>query len=124
MNLIGGPLEVLRQAAAFALRRHELLAQNVANADTPGFRAHDLAFASELSIAQQTASLPADAIGAPALDVRIVENPDPVSRQDGNTVELDRQMARMAQNTVYHNTVVQLMTAQLRNLRTAINGHA
>jgi flagellar basal-body rod protein FlgB len=124
MNLIGGPLEVLRQAAAFALRRHELLAQNVANADTPGYHAHDLAFARELSIAQQTASLPADAVGAPALDLRIIESPDPVSRQDGNTVELNREMARMAQNTVYHNTVVQLMTAHLRNLRTAINGHA
>jgi flagellar basal-body rod protein FlgB len=124
MNLIGGSLDVLRQAAAFALRRHELLAQNVANADTPGFRARDLAFSRELSIAQQTAALPADAVGAPALDLRMVENPDPVVRDDGNTVELDRQMARIAQNTVYHNTVVQLMTAHLRNLRTAINGHA
>jgi flagellar basal-body rod protein FlgB len=124
MSVVDATLDVLRQATAFALRRHEMLAQNVANADTPGFHARDLTFARELSIAQQTAALPASQVGAPALDLRLVESPDAVARGDGNTVELDRQMARIAQNTVYHNTVVQLMTAHLRDLRTAINGHA
>ena len=36
--MFAGTIDLLRQATAFAARRHELLAQNVANAETPGFQ--------------------------------------------------------------------------------------
>jgi flagellar basal-body rod protein FlgB len=122
MTLLGETMEVLRQATTFALRRHDLLAQNVANADTPGFRARDLGFAHQLSIAQRTAALPAADLGTPALDVRVVDGPDAAVRDDGNTVDVDRQMARLSHNALYHNVVVQLMTARIRTLRSAITG--
>ena len=44
-DLFGGVVEALRQASVFATRRHELLAENVANAETPSYKAHDLSFA-------------------------------------------------------------------------------
>ena len=122
MTLFGSVGEVLRQASAFALRRHELLAQNVANADTPGFRARELTFDHALSIAQRVRALPAPAAGAPDLDLRLVDGPDEPGRADGNNVDIDRQMARLAQNTAYQHTVIQLLNGKFRALKTAING--
>ena len=124
MSLFDGTLELLRQATVYSTRRHELLAQNVANADTPGFQARDLTFASEMSLAQQVRALPATALGTPGLDLRLIERPDPVSSPDGNGVDIDRQMTRVAQNTMYPTTVLQLLNSQFRALKTAINGHA
>jgi flagellar basal-body rod protein FlgB len=124
MRLFEGPIELLRQATVYSTRRHELLAQNVANADTPGFQARDLNFASEMSLAQQVRALPASALGVPDLDVRLIEHPDPTVGADGNSVDIDHQMTRVAQNTLYHTTVLQLLNSQFRALKTAINGHA
>jgi flagellar basal-body rod protein FlgB len=123
VSLFDGTSELLRLGTAAAARRHELLAQNVANADTPGFRARDLAFGHELSLAQQVRSLPA-ASEDDALGVRLVESPDEVQRLDGNTVDIDRQMTRLAENALYQNTLVQLLAARFRTLKAAINGHA
>jgi flagellar basal-body rod protein FlgB len=121
-NLFGGSIDLLRQGAELAARRHELLAQNIANAETPGFQARDLSFARELSLAQQVKSLPAPDGLAPALDTRIVESPDEARRADGNTVDIDRQMPRLAVNAMYQNTVIQLLNARFKALRSAING--
>jgi len=119
--LFGGVIEVLRQASAYALRRHEVLAENVANADTPGFRAHDLAFAHELDLARLVRSRP-DPRSGPALDLRIVDAPDGPPRPDGNDVDLDKQMTRLGQNALYHNVVVHLLAARFNALKAAIQG--
>jgi flagellar basal-body rod protein FlgB len=124
VKLFEGPIELLRQAAVFSSRRHELLAQNVANADTPGFQARDLSFESEMTLAQRVRALPATALGAPDLELRLIEHPDSTVSPDGNSVDIDRQMARVAQNTLYHTTVLQLLNSHFRALKTAINGHA
>jgi flagellar basal-body rod protein FlgB len=120
--VFAGTIELLRQATAFAGRRHEVLAQNVANADTPGFQARDLTFERELSLAQRARAVPAQGIETPELDVKLIETPDARLRSDGNNVDIDRQMARVAQNTLYHNTVVQLLASRFNTLKTAING--
>ena len=124
MSLFDVTLDLLRQATVFGTRRHELLAENVANADTPAFRARDLSFAQELTLAQQVSARPLQASETPLLELRVVDAPDGPPRADGNDVDIDRQMARIAQNTIYHNVVIQLVSARLKELRTAINGHA
>lgn len=118
-DLGGGAVEALRRASAFALRRHELLAENIANADTPGFQARDLNFAHELSLAQLVRSRP-DPVSGAGMDLRIVEAPDGPPKPDGNTVDLERQMVRLGQNALYHNVVVHLLNARFNALKTAI----
>jgi flagellar basal-body rod protein FlgB len=120
-GIFGGVIEALRQASVFALRRHELLAENVANADTPGFRAHDLSFAHELDLAQLVRSRPEPGYG-PGMDLRMVDTPDGPAKLDGNDVDLDKEMARIGQNALYHNVVIQLLNARFNALKSAING--
>lgn len=120
-GMFGGVVEALRQASAFALRRHELLAENVANADTPGFRAHDLSFTRELDLAQLVQSRPDGSYG-PGMDLRIVDSPDGPAKLDGNDVDLDKHMTRIGANAMYHNVVIQLLNARFNALKSAING--
>ncbi|MBI4246030.1 MAG: flagellar basal body rod protein FlgB [Candidatus Rokubacteria bacterium] len=120
-TLFGGVIEALRQASAYALRRHEILAENVANTDTPGFKAHDLSFAHELDLAQTVQSRP-DSTYGPGMDLRIVAAPDGPARTDGNDVDLDKEMGRLSQNTLYHNVVVHLLNARFAAMKSAING--
>jgi flagellar basal-body rod protein FlgB len=122
VSLFGPITELLRQGAELAARRHALLSENVANAETPGYRARDLAFRHELTLAQQVRALPAGP--APALDVRLVEAPEGPPAPGAPAVDIDREMGRIARNTLYQHTVVQLLNARFRQLRAAINGQS
>jgi flagellar basal-body rod protein FlgB len=124
VTLFGPTMEMLRQAAVFSTRRHEVLARNIANADTPGFQPRDLTFAHELSLAQQVRALPAAAMGTPDLDLRLIEGRDSVTSARGKSVDVDRQMTRLAQNALYHSAVLELLNVHFRALKSAINGHA
>ena len=123
-DLFGGVVEALRQASVFATRRHELIAENVANAETPGFKARDVSFAHELDLARlvQSAPDPKARLGRHELDLRILNQPDGPAKLDGNDVDIDKQMVRVTQNALYHNVVVQLLKAQFDGLKSAING--
>lgn len=129
MGLFGATVELLQRSAAFAVRRHAVLAQNLANVETPGYRGQDLMFARELDLARQAHAVPVafgpdgrgDASKQP-LDVRLVRAPDGPSRPDGNDVDIDRQMVKIAENTLYYTTVVQLLIGKLNAMKTAISG--
>jgi flagellar basal-body rod protein FlgB len=125
-RLFDGALEQVTRGLAFAQARHALLAQNVANAETPGYRAKDLTFDEYLqpTIELASAELPPSlkALTPTGRQPRVVAVADPPVRQDGNTVHVDRQMARLAENTLYQNTLVQILTKQFNTLKLAISG--
>lgn len=127
MNLLfGGTIELLRQAVSFSTRRHQTLAQNLANAETPGYRGQDVVFRDEMETALRGKAVPVSTAlpepdGGALRTVRVYAG-DGRPRMDGNDVDLDRQMVRMAQNTLYHNAMVQILTQQFNVLKGAISG--
>lgn len=128
-GLFDATVELLQRSATFAVRRHAVLAQNLANMETPGYRGQDLTFASELDLARQAHAIPVslepgrkDRTAEQALDVRLVHAPDGPVRPDGNDVDIDRQMIKIAENALYHNTIVHLLIGKLNTMRTAISG--
>lgn len=109
-------LKVLTEAAAlarYAAARQEVIAENIANADTPGFKARDLEpFEAVYSRRLQTRD---GAAAAP----RLVENRDGAS-PNGNTVSLEDQMWRSAAAARQHETAVTLYAKTLSILRVAL----
>ncbi len=98
--------------------RHHVLARNVANIDTPGFRPSEVQFSEELRLASEAGE-------RSAVVVRTAVLPDPAAgtgRYDGNAVDLDRQMAKMAENALWHNAMIQILNSRINMLRTAIRG--
>ena len=110
-------------------RRTEVLANNLANADTPGYLARDVDFRKALATASGAANgvaLETDAPGqiggagrsAEALAYRVPTQPS----MDGNTVDAQVEQAAFAANGVHYQASLSFITAQIRMLRMAING--
>ncbi|TQV73407.1 flagellar basal body rod protein FlgB [Exilibacterium tricleocarpae] len=103
-NLGGVTSDLLRTALDAALLRHRVIAHNIANVDTPGYRAKRLTF--EQHLAGATDSLGASETGL----AQRLEMLKGQLRQDGSlvvttaeAVELDGEMVRIAENTLrYH----------------------
>jgi flagellar basal-body rod protein FlgB len=118
---------VHENALLFRARRMEVLAANLANADTPHYQARDIEFASVLDGAVngvQLASTNARHIAiergtAPdTLKYRIPHQP----AQDGNTVEADLELARYAENAVAYQASLLFANGKIAQLRTALMG--
>lgn len=124
-------------AAALKIRaqRTELIANNLANADTPGFRARDIDFRSALAAVQggsggvQLATTSArhmgaaDAAGAAGVPPGELRYRVPLAPSlDGNTVEVQLEQAAFAENAVRYQATLTFLNQRFRGLLTAITG--
>ena len=112
-------------ATALALRaeRSGVLAANLANADTPGFKARDFDFASALGRAERSSGRPAD--GEQPRQVMNTQLGYRLPFQDsldGNTVEAEMEMARFAENSIAYQASLLFLNSKIRGLRLAITG--
>lgn len=116
------------------LKRSEVITANIANSETPGFRAMGYDFEEQLSgLAELDSSLPlktshekhiktvgtaADGSFEPDVYVRPTESVG----EDGNTVDVDEEMVRMAENQILYRSAVEMLNRKIGVLRYAING--
>ncbi len=101
--------------------RHQAIAANLANLETPGYRRVDLAPSFQTQL--QTAIATGDETRTAALKPTVtVDTSAIVSAADGNTVQLENELLQLNQNTLAHSLETQLVTASLLRLRLAITG--
>ena len=118
MSSIQTPLiDLLGHALDLTAQRQELVTENIANLDTPGYHTRDLDFHAEL----QRALLiePDNATGATPF---VREVPGLIERPDGNNVNIDREGLLLAQNQLQFQTEAQLLHSEFNRLQEAING--
>lgn len=104
-------------------RRTQVIAGNIANADTPGYIAKDLDFDSYLKDAARQASLPAAQQGenaSPTSELRVIDKDSPAVGLDGNTVDAGREMSELAQAGMSFNFGAKMLQSRMRMMRTAI----
>ena len=87
--------------------RQKLVASNIANADTPGYRTQDFDFLSVFLNATGGAPHAAEVTGLPV-------------KNDGNNVSLDREARLLAENALRFQVASQLMKSEIRVVRSAI----
>jgi flagellar basal-body rod protein FlgB len=90
--------------------RQKIVASNIANADTPGYKTKDIDFQSELQSASE------------ALTPTVTEVNGLRVRNDGNNVSLDREARLLAENAMRFNIASNLLHSQLKITRLAIDG--
>ncbi|MCZ7563127.1 MAG: flagellar basal body rod protein FlgB [Burkholderiales bacterium] len=122
------------QALKLRAQRQAVLASNIAHADTPNFKAVDVDFAQALkrAVAQQASpgaparTDPAHLGGAQpagaAAAVRLVERETPMRSADGNTVNMDRERAEFAANTLRYEAALRFLHGQIKSLLAALQG--
>lgn len=103
-------------------RKAQVVAGNIANADTPGYTAKELDFNDYLREAARQSSLPESQQNWDNLtsEPRIVEQNPTAIGLDGNTVDTQREMAELAQTGSNFNFGAKMLQSRLRLLRTAI----
>ena len=132
-----GSLDKTLQFNATALRlradRQQLLAANIANADTPGFKAVDFDFGRALesatrssgsvSVARLTASSPTHLGGTVSSSSATLGFRTPSQASiDGNSVEMDAERAQFADNAVRYEAALKFLNGQIKTILSAIQG--
>jgi len=126
-------------ALSLRSQRQELLASNIANADTPNFKARDIDFSSALqgALARATNSAPLATTSAAhypnakaAADGKtLADGTTPVLYRtvtqgavDGNTVDMDTERTQFADNALRYEAGITMLNQQIRNMLAAIQG--
>jgi len=138
VKIFDATLKTLEQALDVRLVEQNVLAGNVANADTPGYKPKELDFGDAMKAAHAAASADIMAATAPghmgpnggstgtgAGDIAtsmIVEGRGTSASFDGNAVDLDRTMAGMAENGLQYGASAKAAGKKLAILRYAVDG--
>lgn len=109
--------------------RQKVLADNIANVDTPGFKRSDVNFEKLLQAAMEKGKKTSGAAGAAAPGIAMpavstgnfVEKDLSTSfRNDGNNVDIDREMTMLAENTLQYDSLIRMLTYQFQMLKQVI----
>jgi flagellar basal-body rod protein FlgB len=121
-------IPVVEQAVKFGQARHNVLAGNIANLDTPGYRARDLsvdAFQERLQEAIDIKNSPESAgiinNDATGETLRMPDAFQTILRHDDARVSMEQQVAELTKNQMQYNTALSVLTQQFRLLQTAIS---
>ncbi len=133
-RLFGNIIDTAAKALDLRSRRHEVIISNLANADTPGYKAFDLLVDESMANKAHpqnavglTQTHPGHIPGVPPqgkhLQPRIVQTPEPNNlRGDGNTVDMDREMAGLAENQLMYKAAAQILAKKFADLKYVIKG--
>jgi len=136
-GLFSSTIDLLGKSVDLRAKNQTLIASNVANAETPNYIPKTLDFEQELQGAlknrqagQRSSSTPharhipvrGAGIGSTIQSVsgQVIETPAKTPGRDGNAVELENEMGRMAENQIMFNASVQMLTKKFEGLRSAI----
>lgn len=132
-KLFGGAFPVLEKALDLRSMKHNLIVSNIANKDTPKYKAFDLMVEDEMGKFMEN--------GSPTRLVRtddghlsgregdassprlIKEQGSQFSlRADGNSVDIDREMAKLSKNTLLYKAISQLISTKFQGIKDVISG--
>jgi flagellar basal-body rod protein FlgB len=135
-----GAMPVLERCISFYEQRNRVLANNIANFDTPNYLRRDLPvaeFQAQLAKAieqraatnprvfrfEGSANIQPNALGG--VNAQAIIDPlarDQFLRHDGNNVNIDQEMSELAKNNLLHSTMTQILVKEFKMLSTAISG--
>jgi flagellar basal-body rod protein FlgB len=126
MNMIDKAFEAPSRALAYRGQRMEILAKNIANADTPNFKAQDLDFHQLMKNAQgadlQTTK-PGHTTESPESGLNGMKYRVPYNTSfDGNTVELPVEQAKYGQYAADYQTTLSILESRIGGIRKALRG--
>ena len=136
---IFNPIDTLQKGLSAAWTRNAVIRNNIANIETPGFKASDVEFEAILAQSLQSnelrgfkgtkthpkhidigSSTTSTTSTMPTFEKRIVKRDDMSMRMDENNVDIESENVKLVQNSLYYNTLMEKMNSEIRRLRAAI----
>jgi flagellar basal-body rod protein FlgB len=131
LNKIDSKTAVLEKALDAAWMRNEVISNNIANVNTPGYKKSFVSFEDQMASAVsmfQIGSSQKDSKFLPiGNDIRNIPAPEIMQmsftsvRKDENNVDVDVEMAELAKNTIKYNALISQISRQFNTIKTAIN---
>lgn len=121
-----GTYELLKKALDASYLRQQAISNNIANINTPDYKADRVVFEQELKKSMSASSVSLKATHANHIGLqdaqreaapRLVKDQSPAMRNDGNNVDIDMEMANLAANQLLYNTLVQQTNQKISTLR-------
>jgi len=125
--------QALEKGLEASYLRNEVISNNIANVETPGFKSSKVEFESVFREAMKNESsflakktrdkhISFGANDLETLSPRVIENSATSIRVDGNNVDIDLENVELAKNTILYNTYVQKVASEFKKIKSAIEG--
>lgn len=132
-SLFDDTLATLQKSLNFGSLRHKVLTSNIANIDTPNYKAfevvmedarkHDAHAKRPIELVRtQPQHLSGRNSASSPIEIKTIDSSGNNFRADGNTVDLDRTMGKLAENTLLYRTAAQIIKMKFQGLKNAIQG--
>ncbi|MFZ3048519.1 MAG: flagellar basal body rod protein FlgB [Desulfatirhabdiaceae bacterium] len=132
-RLFGPTMQLVQKNLGLRAQRHNLLASNIANIDTPNFKAFDIMVDEEMkkdiSTGHEAGLFRTQPEHFPLREHRLdrsgvvqVDAPEFSMKKDGNTVDVDKTMSNLAENGLLYNASAQIMGKKFQGLTDALYG--
>ncbi len=123
-DIFGKTISEITKQLNYRTYRQEVIASNIANVDTPGYKAKEALFESELdSRLKLTTTNQQHLKGSPTQDpYQTVDDPFERIGNDSNTVDIDREMMKLNQNQILFTHLTTTIAAKLNQLKNTIGG--
>ncbi len=121
MDLFEGVRKV-RPYLDFTWKRHKVILSNIANADTPNYRALDLEMRKRLETIPLKVTNPKHIRPSSGTQFRVIEVKRPLVGNDRNNVSVEEEMAKLVQNRIAYEVYMRMATGSLEKLNRVIRG--
>jgi flagellar basal-body rod protein FlgB len=129
LKLFSGTFSILENALNYSSLKQKVISQNIANVDTPNYKAKDVSFQ---TVFQQEVNSSFENIRTdkrhfrfegPSTGSNAVVTKKSVSyNQNGNSVDIDKEMANLATNQIYYNALIERINGKFSSLQSVIKG--
>lgn len=120
MNRLTDAMNFQAQALTLRAERQRLLASNIANADTPGYQSRDMDFAKALREATSPAAETSNQTLTQRTQGALQNSLSAMTSLDSNTVDMDRERASFADNTIKYEASLRFINGSVRTMMDAM----
>jgi flagellar basal-body rod protein FlgB len=129
MGLFSGTIQKLEQSLDYSSAKNRAISTNIANIDTPNYKSKDVVFKNVLNNTLESSFKPKTTHSkhipfnqTTFKPYQVVTNDNTTYNNNGNNVDVDVEMAEMAKNQIYYNSLVDRINGKFGSLQTVLRG--
>ncbi|MEK5443138.1 MULTISPECIES: flagellar basal body rod protein FlgB [unclassified Fredinandcohnia] len=129
MKLFSNTIHSLEKALDYSALRQKVISNNIANVDTPNYKAQDVSFKNLLANetesqmrANRTNEKHIEFTSSKRSNNPLIAKNDTAYNHNGNNVDIDKEMALLAENQIYYNAITQRISGKFNTLKTVVKG--
>lgn len=129
LKLFSNTISTLENSLNYSSTKQKVIAENIANVDTPNFKAKNVSFKSTMQIAldqtaeaKKTSTRHLDFKGITMSNIAITTDRTTSYHNNGNNVDMDKEMSDLAANQIYYNALIDRISGKFQSLQSVIRG--